>query len=84
LIQRLVKVRLSILIFPSGKFQKKCIEGKKETTCETENRYPSWHDKVILIAEDDEINFMYLREILKKTGSNNSACCEWFEGDRYC
>lgn len=31
--------------------------------------YPAWHDKVILIAEDDDINFIYLREILSKTGA---------------
>jgi CheY-like chemotaxis protein len=26
-----------------------------------------WHDKVILIVEDEHINFRYLQEILKKT-----------------
>ena len=31
--------------------------------------YPSWYNKVILIAEDDEINFVFLKEILAKTGA---------------
>jgi CheY-like chemotaxis protein len=35
---------------------------------QNKNGYPYWPDKVILIAEDDEINFVYLREILSKTG----------------
>ncbi len=29
-----------------------------------------WHDKTILIVEDEHINFRYLQEILKKTQAN--------------
>ncbi len=30
----------------------------------------SWKDKTILIAEDEESNFLYLEAVLKKTGVN--------------
>ena len=31
--------------------------------------YPDWNDKHILVAEDDEINFLYIQEILKRCGA---------------
>jgi CheY-like chemotaxis protein len=35
---------------------------------EKENRY-SWSNKIILVAEDIELNFLYIHELLKPTGA---------------
>jgi len=32
--------------------------------------YPDWKNKVILVAEDEEVNFIYINEILGLTGAN--------------
>ena len=32
--------------------------------------YPDWKNKVILVAEDEEVNFIYINEILGQTGAN--------------
>ena len=34
----------------------------------TEEKY-NWIDKIILVAEDIEINFLYIRELLEPTGA---------------
>ncbi len=45
------------------------IKNMDITNTNVKKGYPQWHDKVILIAEDDEINFIFLNEILSKTGA---------------
>ncbi len=37
---------------------------------EDEDHYPDWRKKVILVAEDEEYNYIYLSEILNLTGAN--------------
>ncbi len=47
----------------------KNIQQKSEQASNNEIKdYQSWHNKVFLIAEDDEINFLFLKEILNRTG----------------
>jgi signal transduction histidine kinase/ActR/RegA family two-component response regulator len=54
-------------------FQIQCREVPRTSSYkENENtemqEIPDWSDKQMLIAEDDEFNFIFLREILSKTG----------------
>lgn len=39
-------------------------------SCEVQDGEPDWSDKVVLVAEDEEINYMYIRELLKRTNVN--------------
>jgi two-component system, cell cycle response regulator DivK len=42
-------------------------KAKKIVPAGSEKKTFDWHDKIILIAEDEEFNFLYLREILGPT-----------------
>jgi PAS domain S-box-containing protein len=37
---------------------------------EIENKYPDWKNLVLLVAEDEEINYLLLKELLEPTGVN--------------
>ena len=41
-----------------------------------------WKEKVILVAEDEEINYLFLEEVLNRTGASIavtiSNCSKWF------
>ncbi|HHJ09352.1 MAG TPA: response regulator [Bacteroidetes bacterium] len=44
------------------------ISGKKRNL--KTGKYPDWHDKTVLIAEDESSNYDFLETVLKKTGIN--------------
>ncbi len=47
---------------------KKSIEKQRESSVQIpDTKILNWHDKTILIAEDEELNYMYLEEALRKT-----------------
>lgn len=55
---------------PYRKTTKSSIDQAKNYT--VSDRIPDWSDRHFLIAEDDDINFLYLKEILKDTGARLS------------
>jgi CheY-like chemotaxis protein len=50
-------------------FPKNLFAISKKKKKEVTNEFPNWADHIILIAEDVEFNFMYLKEILTTTGA---------------
>ncbi len=54
---------------PLREVPRNVLKNMDMTNTNLKKGYPQWHNKVILIAEDDEINFIFLNEILSKTGA---------------
>lgn len=50
------------------KVHKKEDLNKEIRTIEGEERYPDWKSKVILVAEDEEVNYIFINELLSLTG----------------
>ena len=45
-------------------------DSEPELLPETNSHYYDWKNKVLLVAEDEEINYVYIRELLEPTGVN--------------
>jgi two-component system, cell cycle response regulator DivK len=48
----------------------------------------NWNDKVVLVAEDEEINYLFLEEVLRRTGAkvlwakNGNEAVEKYRGNK--
>ncbi len=51
---------------PSDNLKKNVLRNRKKIKFDDYN----WNNKIILIAEDEQTNFKYLKEVLKKTNAN--------------
>jgi PAS domain S-box-containing protein len=47
-------------------------------------QYFDWHDKTILVVEDDKQSYHFLRELLKRTGANIKRAANGFEAIETC